>query len=50
LQLEEAEAEIARADWAEHGEGPPPALVAREPRRHRRLLCRSGTRALSARR
>jgi RND family efflux transporter MFP subunit len=31
LQLEEAEAEIARADWAEHGEGPPPALVAREP-------------------
>ncbi len=30
-QLEEAEAEIARADWAEHGEGPPPALVAREP-------------------
>lgn len=31
LQLELAEAEIARADWAEHGEGPPPALVAREP-------------------
>ena len=31
LQLEEAEAEVARADWEEHGEGPVPALVAREP-------------------
>lgn len=45
LQLEVAEAEVAQADWAEHGEGPIPALVAREPQLAR---ARADTRAAQA--